>query len=139
MKTMKKKTGFTLFELLVVISIIALIIAAVTASYSSTQKRARDSRRRQDIDQVHKALEQYYGDNTEYPTASCNPGSTYLPGDLPVDPKDGDDYNYNDWDCDDADQYCICARLEATTTGGNATDVACSWGSGSYYCKQNVQ
>ena len=133
-----KKSGFTLFELLVVISIIAIIIAVGTASYSSAQKRARDARRKQDIDQVHKALEQYYAVNSAY-LVGCNPGSQFLLGSLPSDPKGGT-YSYS-WLCD-LDSYCVCAQLEVTgsgNTGSVGTANACSYSAGDYYCLQNVQ
>ena len=45
-----KNKGFTLFELLVSISIIALLTALATISFSSAQKKARDSKRIQDME-----------------------------------------------------------------------------------------
>ncbi len=48
--------GFTLFELLVSISIIAILTAMVSLSYSVAQKKARDARRRQDMESVQKRL-----------------------------------------------------------------------------------
>ncbi len=139
---MKKNSGFTLFELLVVISIISLIVAVTSASFSSAQKRARDARRRQDLNQVHKALEQYYAQNSAYPNLvdDCVPGAEFLPGGLPSDPKGGT-YSFS-WNCD-LDSYCICAELELTTAGnasGVGTANACSYAADdAYYCLQNVQ
>jgi len=107
-------------------------------SYSSAQKRARDAKRKQDMQAVHNALEQYYGVNSAY-IAGCNPGSEFLPGGLPSDPK-GDSYVYS-WLCN-VDGYCICAHLE-TSGSGNADGVgtanACSYVTGDYYCLQGVQ
>ncbi len=133
------KAGFTLFELLVVISIIAILIAVISTSYAAAQKRARDARRRQDIKAVQKALEQYQAMNSSYPV-NCDPGSTYLPGGLPSDPKPGSSYS---WKCAaDGTTYCICAHLEEKNKG-NATTVgtssACSYGTGNYFCLSNLQ
>lgn len=51
-----KKNGFTLIELLVVISIIGILAAFIVASFTSAQQKARDSRRKADLDAVKKAL-----------------------------------------------------------------------------------
>ena len=63
---MKKRKGFTLFELLVSISIIAILTALATVSYSIAQKKARDARRTQDMDAIRKAQELYYSQNIMY-------------------------------------------------------------------------
>jgi len=51
-----KKNGFTLIELLVVISIIGILAAFIVASFTSAQQKARDSKRKADLDAVKKAL-----------------------------------------------------------------------------------
>jgi len=141
-ENMKKYLGFTLFELLVVISIIGVITAIGMISYSSAQKRARNAKRKEDIQMVQKALEQYYTVNNAY-VVGCDPGTDFLPGGLPTDPKTG---SYSDFNCD-LDSYCVCATLESVGTGatsvGNASEVGtadgCVFGDGDYYCLQNIQ
>ncbi len=54
---MSKKSGFTLVELLVVISIIAILSVVGITLFSGVQKNARDARRRGDIDAIAVALE----------------------------------------------------------------------------------
>lgn len=60
MKTMRiDKKGFTLIELLVVISIIGILASFSYVSYLSSQKVARDTQRRSDINQYRLKLEQF--------------------------------------------------------------------------------
>lgn len=56
----KDKRGYTLLELLVVIAIIAIIATVGLVSFSGTQKKARDTKRRGDLRTISNALEQYY-------------------------------------------------------------------------------
>ena len=62
-----KSKGFTLVELLIVISIIAILVAAGTYSWQNAQAKARDGRRKQDLKEVQKALELYFQNNGKYP------------------------------------------------------------------------
>jgi len=54
------KKGFTLLEILVVIGIIAIIVAVVSVSYSTAQRKARDAKRQGDLNAFQKAIEQCY-------------------------------------------------------------------------------
>jgi len=62
--------GFTLIELIVVISIIGILTTLVIVNYSSTKAKARDSKRKQDIATYQSALEAYFDDYDVYPDAS---------------------------------------------------------------------
>lgn len=59
--------GFTLVELLVVISIIAILAVIGITVFSNVQKGARDARRGGDLHAISLALEQYKAANTRYP------------------------------------------------------------------------
>jgi len=133
---MAKKSAFSLIELLVVIAIIGILVSVATVSYTTIQKRSRDSRRMTDMKAVQNAFEQYYGDNTMYP-ASCSLSPTYLPLGIPIDPKNSTPYIYGTDAVCSSTGYCYCARLEMG--GGNATNATCTFGSGSFYCVKNLQ
>lgn len=130
--------GFSLLEVLVVVAIIGILISIGTAAFTSAQKKSRDSRRQGDLKSIQSAFEQYYADNTGYPTSSsCTVSSAYLPAGIPLDPKTGVAYGIT---CDASGAtYCSCALLEGTTTGGNATDTSCTFGAGAYFCVKNLQ
>lgn len=51
--------GFTLIEMLVVISLIGILAALALVSFSASQKQARDTTRKSDLKQYQTALEQY--------------------------------------------------------------------------------
>ena len=62
------KSGFTLIELLVVISIIGLIAAVVLVNLNLSRIEARNTKRKEDVAQLRKALELYYNEHQdEYP------------------------------------------------------------------------
>jgi type II secretion system protein G len=67
----KKQKGFTLVELLVVISIIGLLASIVLVALNGARSKARDAKRIADLSQISKALELYYNANNAYPAGNC--------------------------------------------------------------------
>lgn len=146
MKIMKTKnhasrrTGFTLFELLVSISIIAILTVIAMVSYSSAQKKARDAKRIQDVDAVGKALESYYSDENEYPadqSSLSNLVDDYIQQ-LPSVIKDTDVINY---ELINTTQACYCMTVEEVSRGNSTAD-NCAMGTGvtgPYYCRKGQQ
>lgn len=61
------KKGFTLVELLVTISILAILMSIAVISYSNIQKNTRDAKRKSDLATIQAALEQYHSDQGFYP------------------------------------------------------------------------
>ena len=93
-----KKTGFTLFELLVSISIIAILTAVAVVSFGGINRRARDTRRAADLEKIRLALEAIKQVGGTYPVTSnigilTGPTTIYLQQ-LPRDPKTGGTYPY---------------------------------------------
>jgi len=69
---MKKfSKGFTLIEMLIVITIIALLASLILVGMGGARAKTRDSRRVADLHNVMNALELYYAKKGEYP------GGTY--------------------------------------------------------------
>ena len=104
-----KNAGFTLLELLVVISLIGLLTAIAAVNFQSTNQRARDGKRQADLEQLRTALEIARSDsaNNTYPTDldSLITGS-YLPT-LPTDPKN---FSYSYSPSADYRTYSLCAH-----------------------------
>ena len=155
MKT-KKSLGFTLMELLIVIAIIGILVSVSVVSYSSAQKKSRDSRRIGDMKAVQSAWEQYYADNSANYPGPASPSApvacalsmmptpaTYLPGGLPVDPKTGTSYAsmYDGWSRCNSASFCFCAGVESAASSNAATDCAgtATVGYAGLYCVHNLQ
>ncbi len=62
-----KKSGFTLLELLVVISIIAILAVSLTPAFSRAREAARRTTCGQSMGQIHKAITMYEVDYNCYP------------------------------------------------------------------------
>lgn len=91
--------GFTMIELLIVITILGALMAAVLFAVSAQRTKAQDSRRKSDLEKLKVAFEDYYNDNACYPASTilddCN--STDLApyvATIPCDPSTHEPYVY---------------------------------------------
>jgi prepilin-type N-terminal cleavage/methylation domain-containing protein len=128
---MKKANAFTLLELLDVMAIMAILTVIGLSSFGTVREKTRDSKRKEHLTSMSKALEMYYNDFKHYPASQagyimgcgvdaqeqCNWGdvfqnasnSTLYMGELPLDPK-GDQYFYES--LENGQAYRIYAHLE---------------------------
>lgn len=65
-KKLTIKTGFTLIEILVVLSIIGIISTMGLSSYNKSLVRGRDAKRKADLANIQKALEIYKQDQSPW-------------------------------------------------------------------------
>jgi general secretion pathway protein G len=70
MKSKKKQRGFTLIEVMIVVTIMALMIAAIAPNLFRNVVKAEATRVASDIRQVESALKFYRLDNYRYPSQS---------------------------------------------------------------------
>ena len=70
MKIQKTKLGFTLIELMVVITIIGILATGAVSVYTSQIQKARDSNRVTSAKALQSSVEQWYSDLSEYPGIS---------------------------------------------------------------------
>lgn len=61
--------GFTLIELMVVMSLIVVLAGIGLAMHTNSQTRAREAVLKEDLFRMRDAIDQYYADRNEYPAA----------------------------------------------------------------------
>lgn len=112
------QAGFTLVELMTVISIMALIGSITLANTMEARRLARDTKTIQDVKSIIKVIQAYYLDHGYFPglTASqaSSPGNFYGP-DCPTTPKC--DYTaQNDQTVCDSRRPCDCLTSPTDAT-----------------------
>ena len=81
-----KERGFSLLELIVVMTIIGLLVGITLPAYRNATQRAREATLKEDLVRMRKAIDEYYTDKGEYPPALEDlVTSSYLRG-IPKDP-----------------------------------------------------
>lgn len=123
---MASKSGFTLVELLIVVSIIAILSVIGFVSYTNFLKNSRDAKRQSDLKFIQSALEQYFADQKHYPftvtsgSALSFGNRTYM-STVPSEPS-GSGYLYEAYKNDaktscqsdetECNRYCLYAKAE---------------------------
>jgi prepilin-type N-terminal cleavage/methylation domain-containing protein len=120
--------GFTLIELMVAITILAVLATIGLTTYTKAQQTARDGKRKDDLRSVATALELYYQSQNPhvYPATGWSAMSTALDTDfinqIPTDPINSSPYQYA-YTSSSSTTYDLCARLENDTSpNGNGVE-----------------
>lgn len=140
----KRQAGFTLLEILVVMAILGIMAGMIGMVSISSRLRARDARRKSNMDQIANALEMYLNDYGVYPVATANGeisgcgvdgaqacvwgsefsddnGTVYM-GKIPGDPTST--YNYYYWSSADGKEFQLYSLLENLDDREINTDVS---------------
>lgn len=86
-----KTRGFTLIELVVVMAIIGLLLTIAMPRYMHSIERGKEQVRQQNVAVMRNAIDQYYGDNGQYPETLDELVAKHYLRAVPVDPVNGDD------------------------------------------------
>lgn len=142
-----RQRGFTLIELLIVMMILSILTVVVTGTFSSSMRRGRDTRRKDDLRALSQALEAYYSDHVNssgvnvYPTGTngyimgcggtinnpgqCNWGGQFKDANntlymvlIPKDPLATQKYYY----VSSGDSYKLYAMIENTLDQGDGVN-----------------
>lgn len=146
------KRAFTLVELLVVISIMAILTMVTVSQFRTARKRANDVARKGDLNAVAKALQLYFADYGIMPGAENGQIKTNVLRKWGEEFKDNTNYSYMiklptentaNWPqyCYKTDstqkKYALFAKLEVTSDG-ECEDNNYSCGTSNEYCYANV-
>lgn len=127
----KLKKAFTLVELMVVITVIAILMTIAIVSFTRIQKQARDTKRKADMRTIATALQAYYTEQQQYPVAVdettvdvalADMVPTYLPS-VPIPPVGAtgayaDEHQYIYISGPNGYTYALCTELETATGSG---------------------
>jgi Tfp pilus assembly protein PilE len=106
-----KERGISITELLIVIAVLAVLMIVFLAAFKpwTQQAKARDARRKSDLQKLKNPLEDYYNDHNCYPKSLQDLVDGDYIGEEPKDPETGQEYLYNTENCD---KYWIYVDLE---------------------------
>ena len=83
---MKKRHGFTLVELMVVMTIIALLISVVVPDYIGKMRRAEEAVLQQNLAVMRDSLDKHYADTGRYPGSLDELVAKHYLRSIPKDP-----------------------------------------------------
>lgn len=92
------KSGFSLLELLAVVTILGIIAAIIIPRVGVSSSNAKQKVREHHIATINSAVERYYIDTNNWPAnnlADIAADPNYFPEGLPVDPITGGAYSLN--------------------------------------------
>ncbi len=95
MNTIQTKKGFTLIEILIVVSIIGLLASVIFVGLGASRARGRDARRLADLQSIQTGLELYFTKTGSYPATLENlvtGGIGVIK--IPTDPSTQSNYGY---------------------------------------------
>jgi general secretion pathway protein G len=82
----KKSRGFTLIELMVVMTVIALLISIAVPRYFNSVEKAKEATLKQSLSVMRVAIDKFYGDNDRYPSSIKELVTKKYIRAVPVDP-----------------------------------------------------
>ena len=95
--TNRRRSGFSLMELLAVVTILGVIAAIVVPRVTTSSDLAKQKVNEHNKGTINSAVERYYIENGSWPSASLTEldSVNYFPDGLPTNPVDNSAYTLN--------------------------------------------
>ena len=93
-----RRAGFSLLELLAVVTILGIIAAIIVPRVAVSSATAKTKVRDHHKSTINAAVEQYYVDTSTWPAADLSDigaNANYFPQGIPTNPVDGSTYSLN--------------------------------------------
>jgi type II secretory pathway pseudopilin PulG len=136
-KPRRRLAGMSMIEILIVVTVFAIISIALFTGFTRQMSKARDAQRKDHLEELKVGFEDYYNDNQCYPDLSsfANCGSEELQPyvkEIPCDPTDGLPYTYFSLGGNVCAGYRVLVQL-ANTNDPNIRSMGCDATNGCYY------
>ncbi len=131
----KKDKAISLIELLIVVSILGVLSVLIAIPISAQLQKARDARRKIDVNIVQSGLEEYYDSTDCYPERLPECGKEFILGEsniiqeIPCDPKNKTFYPYITTGENCSPYFKLYAKLERSDDP-NIKMTGCEYGCG---------
>ena len=83
---MKQPRGFTLIEVLIVVTLVVILASIGLATYTNSVRRSREAVLMEDLFRMRDAIDQYYADKNKYPPSLQDLVSDGYLRQIPKDP-----------------------------------------------------
>jgi prepilin-type N-terminal cleavage/methylation domain-containing protein len=126
--------GFTLIEILIVVSIVSLLVIISIGVFRKNIDKGNDGKRKADINRIKVALEEYEKDHDCYPSTvevACTPGEGLRPylNKIPCEPKTTTSYVYYPESSACPKWYWVFTKLN-NNADNDIADTGCQFGCG---------
>jgi general secretion pathway protein G len=94
----KRRRGFSLLELLAVVTILGIIAVVVIPRISVSSSKAKTEANNQNKAEINSAVERWYFEKGAWPAndlSDIGADTNYFPSGLPTNPVDGSSYSLN--------------------------------------------
>ncbi len=123
-KKSKVKKGFTIIEMMIVIAIIGILTSLMVVSLGRTQKNAKDTRRKSNLENVKGAMSMYYSIKGGWPSDAALGNWTTLMTELSTNNGLIDSVSKDEDGETDVYQVCKCGTTDCNCTADSALNVA---------------
>ena len=91
----KRSAGFTLIELMIVVTIIGILAAIAVVNVRTAHQKAREAALKQDLSTMRRAIDDYYADKQKYPASLQELVEAHYMRSIPRNPITG---SAEDWE-----------------------------------------